>query len=133
MKNYSFAIFFVLLGGGLGATLRYIICETSSNKFSVLNFPVGILISNLLGCFLIGFLSYCLLETKASSYMKLFLLTGFLGGLTTFSSYAFDSFRLLYQGKEGLFFLNVFLNNFFGILLAFVGYIFAKFLFFKGG
>jgi len=133
MKNYSFIIFSVLLGGGLGAVLRYIICEATSTKFSIWNFPIGILISNLVGCFLIGFLSYYLLEVKASNYIKLFLLTGFLGGLTTFSSYAFDSFRLLYQGKQSLFFLNVFFNNFFGILLAFLGYIFAKFLFFKGG
>ena len=130
MKNYLLVIFSLFLGGGLGAILRYFTCKILSNKFS---FPLGILISNLLGCFSIGFLSYYLLKIKASNYLKIFLITGFLGGLTTFSSYAFDSMRFLYQGKEGLFFLNVFLNNFFGILLAYLGYFFAKFLSFKGG
>jgi len=133
MKNYLLITFSLFLGGGFGAILRYFICKILSNKFSILNFPLGILISNLLGCFLIGFLSYYLLEIKASNYLKLFLITGFLGGLTTFSSYAFDSMRLLYQGKENLFFLNILLNNFFGILLAFLGYFLARLLIFKGG
>ena len=133
MKNYLLVIFSIFIGGGLGATLRYFICKILSNKFLILNFPLGILISNLLGCFFIGFLSYYLLEMRASNHLKLFLLTGFLGGLTTFSSYAFDSLRFLYQGKESLFFLNIFFNNFFGILLTFLGYFLAKFLFFKGG
>ncbi len=131
MKNYFLALAAVILGGGLGASLRYIICEITANKFSFLNFPIGILIANLIGCFLIGFLTFYLTETKASSYTKLFVITGFLGGLTTFSSYAFDSFRLLYQGKIKLFFFNVFLNNFLGISLAFIGYIFARTLILK--
>ncbi len=131
MKNYFLALAAVILGGGLGASLRYIICEITANKFSFLNFPIGILIANLIGCFLIGFSTFYLTETKASSYTKLFVITGFLGGLTTFSSYAFDSFRLLYQGKIKLFFFNVFLNNFLGISLAFIGYIFARTLILK--
>jgi len=131
LKNYFLALAAVILGGGLGASLRYIICEITANKFSFLNFPIGILIANLIGCFLIGFLTFYLTETKASSYTKLFVITGFLGGLTTFSSYAFDSFRLLYQGKIKLFFFNVFLNNFLGISLAFIGYIFARTLILK--
>ena len=79
-------LFFVVLGGALGALLRYAVSEWVSTAVGAL-FPWGTLAANLTGCLLIGFLWAASEEVPFSSAARLFVLTGALGAFTTFSTY----------------------------------------------
>lgn len=86
------------LGGFLGAIARaYSVHMT--NKFIPLEFPVGILLVNILGSFIIGVLFAIFAHYSVNDSLKAFLTTGFLGALTTYSTFAIESFfyfKLLY-------------------------------------
>lgn len=88
----------VALGGALGAMGRFALATW---LFPVLGsrFPLGTLVANLAGCFLVGFV-YCLIVEKgmiAPEYRPL-LITGFLGALTTFSTFSLDALLLWENG-----------------------------------
>lgn len=85
------AIILVFIGGGLGSSLRYIISAVYKSS----EFPLGTLLVNSLGCLAFG-VCVGLLQRHAllREEMSVFLLVGFCGGLTTFSSFAFDLFEL---------------------------------------
>ena len=100
-------VFYLALACGLGALVRYFFSRY--NKESVL--PLGTLIANLLGCFLIG-LCYNHVESKE---VYLMLATGFCGGLTTFSTLNDELQRLLSDKKV---FYSYFLLTYLGGLVA---------------
>jgi CrcB protein len=88
----------IFLGGGLGATARYALggwVQALSASF----FPWGTFAVNALGCFAIGALATLLEERSAlGPNGRLFLLVGVLGGFTTFSTFGFETWRLLEAG-----------------------------------
>ena len=84
-------VIYVGLGGFMGACARYLI----SNAFT--KSELATFVANIIGCFLIGII-FTKVENQA---LKLFLVTGFLGGLTTFSTFSFETFKLL---ENGMFF-----------------------------
>ena len=99
---------FVGLGGFFGAVARFLIAGFVQ-KLAGTTFPVGTLTVNVLGSFLIGFL-VLLFENLIAPQWKAFFVTGFLGALTTFSTFSYETVVLL---QEGLWFkalLNVTLN-----------------------
>ena len=87
-------LIFVFLGGGIGSVLRY-------GTNSIINLyaigQLGTLLVNVLGSFLFGFLVS--IGEQRSDYFNLFLLTGLLGGYTTFSQFSFDVLTLQNNGN----------------------------------
>jgi len=119
----TLTIIVVASGGAIGATLRLFI-NSLVNKHFVHALPLGTLAVNLLGSLLIGVLfAYFHLNTSLSPHLKTFMVTGILGALTTYSTFAIESFFLLESGEYMHAFLNMALNVFGTILMAGVGYI----------
>ena len=114
-------IIMILAGGGLGAVARYTLGSQIDKNLN-LSFPIGIFFVNLLGCFLIG-LIVSIFENKLifSENLKIFLIIGFLGSLTTFSTFAFDNYNFMTQKNILLLFANIFLTNTFGLLMVLIG------------
>ncbi|MFN3604852.1 MAG: fluoride efflux transporter CrcB [Leptonema sp. (in: bacteria)] len=112
--------FFVFLGGGLGSLFRFFISRLCAKFFPF--FPLGTMISNFLGMFLIGFLSILILDKNAiiSPYREM-ILVGFIGGLTTFSSFGYETYVLLAQSRWIDFFIYFFGNLFVGFFLFMIG------------
>lgn len=93
-----FKILSVFLGGGLGATLRFITTEYSKKIFG-LTF-IGTFIVNIFGCLLIGYVAGIVMnKVVIPDNMKLFITMGFIGGLTTFSTFNIEVFNFLKSGK----------------------------------
>jgi CrcB protein len=115
-------IVLVMMGGGLGSLSRYGITLLSVKLFGF-RFPWGTLIVNLTGCFLIG-LSFALAERSSlmNPTVRLFFVTGFLGGLTTFSTYGYESFNAIYMGNQWIAIGNVVFNNVAGLSLVYLGF-----------
>ena len=96
------------LGGFLGAIARAYAVHLT-NKFFPLEFPLGILLVNLIGSFIIGILFAYFSHYTVSVNLKAFLTTGFLGALTTYSTFAIESY-LLFGTSIYLAFTNIALN-----------------------
>ena len=119
----SLTIIAVASGGAIGATLRLLI-NSAVNKSFIHTLPLGTLAVNLIGSLLIGVLfAYFHVNTTLSPHVKTFLVTGILGALTTYSTFAIESFFLLESGHYGHAFANMALNLFGTILFAGIGYI----------
>ena len=119
----SLTIIAVASGGAIGATLRLLI-NASVNKNFLHALPLGTLAVNLIGSLFIGMLfAYFHFNTTLSPHLKTFMITGILGALTTYSTFAIESFFLLEAGHYGQAFANMALNLFGTILFAGIGYI----------
>lgn len=115
-------VIIVGLGGFIGASLRYLI-STGTAKWFGNHFPYGTLIVNILGGLLIGFIYELYMSADLiTPNMKLFLTTGILGGLTTFSTFSHETVTFFSEGKYITGILNTFLNLF----LSFGGVVIGK-------
>lgn len=112
-------ILLVLIGGGLGSVCRYLSSLAAGRLFGD-SFPWGTLFVNLFGCLLIGFIVGCVDRALLSKTLRIFLVTGFLGGLTTFSSFSLESTRF-FQDSPLKAFANIALNLIGGLALTFIG------------
>lgn len=115
--------FFVFLGGGLGATSRFAMNLgighlTKGTVFQ--SFPLGIFICNVFGCFLIG-CAVGLLTDRHSSPLIPFLITGFLGGFTTFSTFGKDTHGLFSQNLHTLGIVNILASVLIGLAAVYAG------------
>ena len=89
-----------MLAGGTGALLRYLLGRSASS-LGMVALPFGTLIANLVGCFLMGYLSWMLTHRwQASAETQVVVLTGFLGGFTTFSAFSLETINMFQQGFE---------------------------------
>jgi CrcB protein len=113
-------ILLVILGGGLGSACRYLFSQAATRWFGS-QFPWGTLGVNLVGCLLIG-IGFALAEKSIiNSSVRLLFMTGFLGGLTTFSTYALETINFAQNNELGMFALNFTVNNLCGLVLVFIG------------
>ena len=125
-KTFIPQFLFLLLAGGLGAVSRFLL-SSWLNECMWCGKPWGILICNLLGCFLFGFLTV-IFTRNFSPEIKLLVLTGFLGAFTTFSTFMFDTVELLEQSRYAAACLDLLLHNGLGIVMVLAGMILGKFL-----
>ena len=115
------------LGGGLGAILRYGI--TVASKRVDPSWVLGTLTANLVGCFLIGLLAPLFTTTMPiREELRLAIIGGFLGGLTTFSTYGMEAFELYRRGSPGMAILNVVVSNAGGLMAVWLGFRISQFL-----
>ena len=115
----------VFLGGGLGASARWLLSEsvqTLAEKTALKNFPWGIVTCNLIGCLLVGILFGAFSHRDHPTWLFPLAVTGFLGGFTTFSAFGNDTRELLFEGFNTLAFTNVLLSTVGGIALVFLGF-----------
>ena len=113
----------IALGGAIGSVARYLL-STFVLRVSGTLFPLGTFVVNVLGC-----LVFCVIAVAAaqrvhlSPTVRLFLLTGILGGFTTFSSYAFESVVLVRDGQFAWAAINVVGQVVAGLVGLWVGYV----------
>src|SRR5512140_176252 len=95
-----YSILFVALGGALGSVSRYLVGTWTQSLSQSIDFPYGTLTVNLLGCFVIGFLSQ-LAEARGAftPESRAFVFIGILGGFTTYSSFGNDTVNLFRDGE----------------------------------
>ena len=112
----------VALGGALGAMSRYATALLAVRWFGP-KYPLGTFAANMIGCLVMG-VAFGLSQQKVvlhNEHAKLFLMVGFLGAFTTFSSFALDSVLLMRQQSLTAMLLNLGAQNVLGLLLVLVG------------
>ena len=116
----------IVLAGGGGALLRYLLGRMAIN-LGWAALPFGTLIANVLGCFLMGFLSWLLVHKwQLSAQAQTIVLTGLLGGFTTFSAFSLETVNLLQQGSSLKAVLYISLTVILCIVMCFAGILLAK-------
>jgi CrcB protein len=117
----------VFLGGGLGSVLRYIIGKWLNNTEN--GIPYGTFVANILGSLLIGIiLGYAAKNETISQNTTLLLATGFCGGFTTFSTFAYESHVFLKSGDFTTFAFYTIASFVIGFLAVFAGMYLVRFI-----
>lgn len=117
----------IFLGGGLGSLCRYALYKMFESEDR--SFPLGTLVANILACILLGVLVHWSTKHEASSPFRLFLMVGFCGGFSTFSTFSNESVQLLQKGSYGLAFANMGLSLFLCLGAIYLGLWISKSLF----
>jgi CrcB protein len=114
----------IFVGGGLGSVLRFALGDYIKSKWVVMSLPMGTLVVNVLGSFLLGVTLSWLSKSGQSQNPYLYLLAvGFCGGFTTFSTFANEGQSLLSNGQIGQALLYSSVSLFLGILAVFLGWL----------
>jgi CrcB protein len=111
----------VFLGGALGAPARYLVDRFIQSRRDAV-FPLGTLSVNLVGSFILGGLAAAARQANLPAATMTALGTGFCGGLTTFSTFSFETIRLVEEGSVLEATANVGISMLGGVLGALLGY-----------
>lgn len=118
----------ISLGGVAGSLSRYYV-SLMVQRHTASFFPYGTLAVNLTGCLFIGFaMQYFMMRPAVPDAFRLFLITGFAGAFTTFSTFGHETIALFMANNFKAAFLNVFVSNFFGLIAVFAGTVAARIL-----
>jgi CrcB protein len=90
----------IALGGAIGSLLRYLL-GGSVQRMSASGFPIGTMFVNVSGCFVIGILVRQFMNMQLAPDLRAFLIVGFCGGFTTFSTFSADTLGLIEGGEYG--------------------------------
>lgn len=111
----------VMLGAAFGGLMRYVVYTAITEKM-LSKFPYGTVIVNLSGCFLIGVaMPYFLKVAPAQQNYRLLIVTGVLGGYTTFSSFMWEAFQASSVGDRAIALANVLVSVTVGFLAVWCG------------
>jgi CrcB protein len=102
-------LFWICLAGAAGTGTRYLIALWAAQRFGS-SFPYGTLIVNVTGCFLIAVIMQVAIATSWSPTLRSALTIGYIGGLTTYSSFNYETTRLLQDGAPDVAALNAFVT-----------------------
>lgn len=114
-------VLLVALGGSIGAVARYLISLWTAERYGS-GFPYGTLAANIIGCFIIGIFMTLITEKYIiSPSWRPFVIVGFVGGLTTFSSFSYETIKLLQDANISGGLWNLFLNMGLGFTATWLG------------
>jgi CrcB protein len=112
----------LLIGTGsfIGGIARYLLSQWIQHKF-LSAFPFGTLGVNVIGCFFIGLVFALSEKANLMAEWRLFLVTGVLGGFTTFSSFSIETVAMLRDGQFGYAFAYIVTSVLFGLFATLIG------------
>jgi CrcB protein len=116
----------VAIGGGVGAVLRYWLSSVVNQAAGFHAFPFGTVVVNLIGSFVIGLLAGIFERMVVPQDLRIFLLTGILGGFTTFSSFGLETALLFRDEKNGLAVANIIVSNAMGVTMVVLGFMLSN-------
>jgi CrcB protein len=116
----------VFVGGGLGSISRYAVGLWAGQRFGTA-FPFGTLIVNVVGCFLIAVVMQTALQVASfPPNLRLALATGFMGGLTTYSSFNYETIKLFQDGARASALINFGVTTAACLVAGLLGYVVAR-------
>jgi CrcB protein len=119
-------LWYVGLGAAAGGIARYLLAAFVQQRAGV-DFPVGTLLINITGSFLLGcIMRYALQTAEISPELRAMLTTGFCGGYTTFSTFSYDTALLLEEGEDGRAILYIGASVLGALLFTFLGFAVAS-------
>jgi len=121
-------ILLVGTGGFIGSVMRYLLQVFGENRM-LSTFPLGTMIANIAGSFLIGIVFALAEKQIMSADWRLFLSVGICGGFTTFSAFAFNNFNMIKEHTWNQLLLNVGGNLILGVFAVYLGIILVKSVF----
>ena len=117
--------FWICLAGAAGTGARYLIALWAAQRLGSA-FPYGTLIVNLVGCFAIAALMHAALTLGWSPSVRAAVTIGFIGGLTTYSSFNYETMRLFEESAPATAVLNVGLTMLGGLMAGWLGLVAAR-------
>jgi len=122
MTQIIYTSLIIGLGGFIGTILRFLLSSSIEKSFAT-SLPIGTILVNLIGCFLIGLLSgYFTQKLGDQTQLFFFLTIGVLGGFTTFSAIAMDSQVFIENGEYLKMLTYISVQAILGIALCLIGY-----------
>jgi CrcB protein len=118
-------LFWICAAGAAGTAARYLVGLWAGQRFGA-TFPYGTLIVNVTGCFMIGALMHVAMVNAWPVTTRAALTIGFLGGFTTYSSFNYETMRLMEEGAAATAFLNVLLTLLGGFAAGWLGLVLAR-------
>jgi CrcB protein len=118
-------LFWICLAGALGTGTRYLVALWAAQRLGSA-FPYGTLVVNLAGCFVIAVLMQAGITLGWSGTVRAVLTIGFVGGLTTYSSFNYDTLRLIEEGAPATALANVMATLFGCALAGWLGLVMAR-------